>query len=65
MTEHRRTARNAAYLGVSLAILEAAKLTLDLRPNIEVVTLLFIFYTIFRQEDAPCGDRIHCYRMSS
>ncbi|MBQ4312352.1 MAG: hypothetical protein K6G68_06285 [Oscillospiraceae bacterium] len=43
----RASAKNAAYLGISLAILEAAKLTLDLLPNIEVVTLLFIVYTIF------------------
>lgn len=43
----RASAKNAAYLGISLAILEAAKLALDLLPNIEVVTLLFIVYTIF------------------
>ena len=39
--------RLVAYLGVSLAILEASKLALDFLPNVEVVTLLFIVYTIF------------------
>ena len=39
--------KSVAYLGASLAILEASKLALDFLPNIEVVTLLFIVYTIF------------------
>ncbi len=47
MSDHRLSVKYIAYLGISLAILEASKLALDLLPNIEVVTLLFIVYTIF------------------
>ncbi len=47
MSESQITVKDVAYLGVSLAILEASKLALDLLPNVEVVTLLFIVYTIF------------------
>ncbi len=47
MSKHEVSAKDVAYLGISLAILEASKLALDLLPNVEVVTLLFIVYTIF------------------
>ncbi len=47
MSDTRASAKEVAYLGLSLAILEASKLALDMLPNIEVVTLLFIVYTIF------------------
>ena len=47
MSNHGVSAKNVTYLGISLAILEASKLALDMLPNIEVVTLLFIVYTIF------------------
>ena len=47
MSDHGISAKEVAYLGISLALLEASKLALDMLPNIEVVTLLFIVYTIF------------------
>ena len=47
MSDLKVSVKDVAYLGISLAILEASKLALDLLPNIEVVTLLFIIYTIF------------------
>lgn len=47
MSDSKVSVKDVAYLGMSLAILEASKLALDLLPNIEVVTLLFIVYTIF------------------
>lgn len=47
MMNSRVSARDVAYLGISLAILETFKLAFDLLPNIEVTTLLFIVYTIF------------------
>ncbi len=47
MSDTGISVKDVAYLGVSLAILEASKLALDLLPNIEVVTLLFIVFTIF------------------
>lgn len=47
MSDHGKSAKDLAYLGISLALLEASKLALDMLPNVEVVTLLFIVYTIF------------------
>ncbi len=47
MSDSEVSVKDVAYLGMSLAILEASKLALDLLPNIEIVTLLFIVYTIF------------------
>ena len=47
MTDHSLSIRTVAYLGVSLAILEISKVVLDFIPNVELVTLLFIIYTIF------------------
>ena len=47
MSDLRLSAKDIAYLGISLAILEASKLALDLLPNVEAVTLLFIVYTLF------------------
>ena len=43
----RSPAKSVAYLGMMLAILEVSKVALDLIPNVEVVTLLFIVYTVF------------------
>ena len=47
MSDSKISVKDVAYLGISLALLEASKLALDLLPNVEVVTLLFIVYTIF------------------
>ncbi|WP_031551650.1 MULTISPECIES: hypothetical protein [unclassified Oribacterium] len=47
MSDNALSVKDIAYLGISLAILEASKLALDFLPNVEVVTLLFIVYTIF------------------
>jgi energy-coupling factor transport system substrate-specific component len=47
MSDSKISVKNVAFLGVSLAILEASKLALDFLPNVEMVTLLFIVYTIF------------------
>lgn len=47
MNKNRLTIREIAYLGICLAILEVSKLALDFLPNVELVTLLFIVYTIF------------------
>ncbi|MCR5683970.1 MAG: hypothetical protein K6G81_00920 [Lachnospiraceae bacterium] len=47
MSNSKISVKDVAFLGMSLAILEVSKLALDLLPNIEVVTLLFIVYTIF------------------
>lgn len=47
MSDPKISVKDIAYMGISLAILEVSKLALDLLPNIEVVTLLFIVYTIF------------------
>lgn len=41
------TIREIAYLGICIAILEVSKIALDFLPNVELVTLLFIVYTIF------------------
>ncbi len=46
MNRSKLTIKEIAYLGISIAILEVSKLALDFLPNIEVVTLLFIVYTI-------------------
>ena len=47
MSDRKVSEKDVVYLGISLAILEAAKLALDMLPNVEVVTLLFIVFTIF------------------
>ena len=47
MTDHSISIRTVAYLGASLAILEISKIALDFIPNVELVTLLFIIYTLF------------------
>ncbi len=47
MSDLKLSAKDVAYLGISLAILEASKLALDLLANVEVITLLFIVYTLF------------------
>ena len=41
------TIRDIAIMGVMIAILEAAKQALAFLPNIELVTLLLILYTLF------------------
>ena len=41
------TVRDVATLGIMTAVLEAAKLALDFLPNVELVTLLLMVYTIF------------------
>ena len=47
MSNSKVSVKDVAYLGISLAILEVSKLALDFLPNIEVITLLFIVYTLF------------------
>ena len=47
MSKNVLSVKDVAYMGISLAILEASKLALDFLPNVEVVTLLFIVYTLF------------------
>ncbi len=42
----KTSAAEAARLGVALAILEVSKIALDFIPNVELVTLLFIVYTL-------------------
>ncbi len=42
MSDPRVSAKNVAYLGVSLAILEASKLALDFLPNVEMVTIVSV-----------------------
>lgn len=46
MSDPKISVKDVAYLGISLAILEASKIALDVLPNIEVITLLFIIYTL-------------------
>ncbi len=46
MDNTKLTVRDVAYLGAALAILEVGKVALDFIPNVEVVTLLFIVYTL-------------------
>ena len=41
------TARDIALIGVMIATLEVAKLAMSYLPNIELVTLLIILYTLF------------------
>ncbi len=43
----RITIRDIAVLGMMLAMLEAVKRALEFLPNIELVTLLFILFTLF------------------
>ncbi len=47
MNENGLSVKNITYMGMALAILEVSKLALDFLPNVEVVTLLFIVYTIY------------------
>ncbi len=47
MNDSKFSVKDIAYLGIALALLEAAKLALDFLPNVELVTLLLIVYTIF------------------
>ncbi len=44
--EHGIKARDIAVVGVMIATMEAAKLALSFVPNVELVTLLIILYTI-------------------
>lgn len=41
------TTKDIAWIGVMIATLEAGKMALSFLPNIEVVTLLIIMYTLF------------------
>ena len=47
MNDKGLSVKNITYMGMALAILEVSKLALDFLPNVEVVTLLFIVYTIY------------------
>ena len=40
------TVRDVAYIGMMIATLEAAKLSLSFIPNVELVTFLLILYTL-------------------
>ena len=40
------TVRDVAYIGITIATLEAAKLSLSFIPNVELVTFLLILYTL-------------------
>lgn len=40
------TVRDVAYIGIMIATLEAAKLSLSFIPNVELVTFLLILYTL-------------------
>ena len=44
---YRITIRDIAVLGMMLAMLEAVKRALEFLPNVELVTLLFILFTLF------------------
>ena len=45
--EKRLTTKEIAYMGVMVATLEAAKFALSFLPNVELVTLFIILYTLF------------------
>ncbi len=47
MNDLRISTKTVVLLGFSLAVLEASKLALDMFPNIELITILFIVYAIF------------------
>ncbi|MCR4924229.1 MAG: hypothetical protein K5931_09520 [Lachnospiraceae bacterium] len=47
MNKGRLSVKEITYLGASLAMIEVSKLALDFLPNVELVTLLFIVFTIF------------------
>ncbi len=47
MSKINLSAKKVAYLGISLALMEIGKIALDFLPNVEVITLLFIVFTIF------------------
>ncbi len=46
MSSKRSVAYDAAAMGIMLAVLEVCKRALDSLPNIEVITLLFILFTL-------------------
>ncbi len=46
MNSLKLSVRDIAFLGLALAILEISKVAFDFLPNVELVTLLFIVYTI-------------------
>ena len=41
------TVKDIAVLGLLLGLMEAGKRMLDLLPNVEVITLLFILYALY------------------
>ena len=47
MKTNRFTTKDIALIGVMIATLEVAKLSMSYLPNIELVTLLVILYTLF------------------
>lgn len=47
MTERGKTARDIAHIGIMSATLTAGKTALAFLPNIEIVSLLVIFYSIY------------------
>ncbi len=47
MKKNKLTTKDIALMGVMLATIEAAKLAMSYLPNIELVTLLVILYTLF------------------
>ncbi len=50
------TVRDVAYIGIMIATLEAAKLSLSFIPNVELVTFLLILYTLaFGKKSALCS----------
>lgn len=48
--KRKLTTRDIAEMGVMIAVLEAAKHALAFLPNVELVTLLIILYTLYFQE---------------
>lgn len=46
-TNARNIAKDVAYMGIMVALLWAGKLALSSIPNVEIVTLLFIVYTLY------------------
>ncbi len=47
MNKFKITTMELVYLGLAVALLEISKLALEFLPNVELVTLLFIIYSIF------------------
>ena len=48
--EFALTTKDIALIGIALAIIEAAKFALSFIPGVEIVSLLFIIYTLFFQK---------------